>query len=370
MKVLEFLKEHTLQELIDTFKLDARLYEDRVVLNYNQINSPKHDPVVKECRSLILSLPDFNVLSRSFDRFFNYLEDPEHMQFDIMDAICFQKIDGSIINVYFDGKNWEASTRKMAFAEGETALGHTYRNLFEEALGGKVDDIFSKLKMNDRYTYIFEFVSPETRIVTRYREKDVYLLNVRDKQTGRDVPRSIIKQYALELGVNVKMPAEFRFKTVDDVMESLGELPALDEGYVCYDPYTEKRIKIKNPSYLAVAHLRENGVISTKRVVLLVCLQDHEEYLVSFEEDRSLFEPYIKAYDFMLEYVGELAKKTSHIKDRKEFALAVRGPAQHLMFGIRDGKDFTSLISKMTDNSKERMLVGFKKEMEMEKKKC
>ena len=360
MHVIDYLKQYGPELLEKEYHIDIKYYPDRISLNYNQIETPKYHPIAKECRGLILALPDYKVLCRSFDRFYNYLEDQDHEKFDISKAQCFKKIDGSLINVYFDGIAWQAATRKMAFAEGPTRLSHTYRELFETTLGWPVNESFKRLGFERGWTYTFELVSPETRVVTPYSEPMIYMLNMRHTESGVDAPHSVLVGNAQKLGVPI--PKIFTFSTLDSIDTAIKELPALDEGYVCYIPEKQWRIKIKNPSYLAVAHLRGNdGILSTKRLALLVCKQDQDEYLDYFPEDRIYFQPYTDAFSYMRGYVDALWHCTKSIEDRKTFALAVRGPAQHLMFAIKDGKKLPEIIEKMADTAKERMLTGFLK---------
>ena len=90
MKVQEYLINKTksgltnveaFQSLTTDFAIKAKLYEDfgdrMVLLDYNQIDSPKAHPIVIECRSLILCLDTFGLVSKKFDRFFNLGEVPE-----------------------------------------------------------------------------------------------------------------------------------------------------------------------------------------------------------------------------------------------------------------------------------------------------
>lgn len=366
MKVIEYLKEYGPKKLEKELGIEIKYYNDRISLNYSIIDSPKYLHIVKECRGLILSLPNYRILCRSFNRFYNYLEDPSK-NFDIKKAICTQKIDGTLINVYFDGNEWQVATRKMAFAEGTTRLGNTYKSIFEKACGGAVNNVFSGLNVD--YTYTFEYVSPETRVVTPYTEPAIYILNIKHNETGIDsnefkVNHTIDYLNTKQKTIIIKKPKTYAFNNINEIMSSLKDLPALDEGYVCYMKEKQWRIKIKNPSYLAVAHLKDNnGIISTKRIILLVCAQDYEEYLNHFPEDLSLFQPYIEAFSYMKNYVNALYQATKHIVNRKEFANAVKGPAQYLLFGIRDGKKLTEMIERMTDKAKERMIVGFVKKM-------
>ncbi len=78
MKVVDYLKKNGLAALEAEFAIKSKLYEEGlIVLNYDQIYSaPKAHPIVVECRGLILDT-DFNVVSRSLDRFFNYGEQPD-----------------------------------------------------------------------------------------------------------------------------------------------------------------------------------------------------------------------------------------------------------------------------------------------------
>lgn len=83
MKVIEFIKQNGtdaesieagLKALTEQFAISVKKVDDLLVLNYNQIDSPKTHPYVIECRSLIMEAGTLKVVSRSFDRFFNIYE--------------------------------------------------------------------------------------------------------------------------------------------------------------------------------------------------------------------------------------------------------------------------------------------------------
>ncbi len=66
-----------------------------VILNYNQIESPKTDKIVRECRGLVLHSDTYDLVARSFSRFFNWGEVQEEMKnFDFSNFIVQEKIDG------------------------------------------------------------------------------------------------------------------------------------------------------------------------------------------------------------------------------------------------------------------------------------
>ena len=358
LNVQEYLQTHTYQDLETEFGIKVNEYDDRVVLNYSQIDSPKHHPIVKECRALILSKPNHEVLCRAFDRFFNYGEDPNTKEFDVPKSTVNEKVDGSLMPVYHDGAKWQVSTRQMAFAEGETFNGRTFREVFIEAIGGDPDDIFKGI--NDDLVIIFELVSPETRVVKIYKEPAVYLLEVRNRVTGEYLGQEDTYNWEIPQGTTWWYPERYEFETWDDCLKAVKELPTLDEGYVA-TAINGWKIKIKNPAYLAVAHLRMNGVMSEKRVILLVMMNDHEEYLSYFPEDQGNFDPYIEAYENMMVEIHEMWAKHKDKEDQKEFALAIKDcHAKNILFGMRNKKyTVDQAVDNMTDNAKERLLKGY-----------
>lgn len=370
MFITDYLVDHTLDELTENFGIIVTDYPDRVVLNYSQIDSPKYHIVSQECRALILHKPvppwnTWGVLSRSFNRFFNFGEVPperkENQEAILNDpaTVITEKLDGSLCNVYHDGDKWQVATRKMAYAEGETARGNTFKQIFERALGCSIEERFQGNATNQ--TYIFELVSPETRIVHPYEHDDLYLLGVRCNDDGYEWSWNMVTDFATEH--NFKAPKTYSLLSVDEILSAAKELPELDEGYVCRLDMPNgivKRIKVKNPKYVAIAHLRNNGVVSDKRVVQLVMQKGYDEYLKYFPEDRPIFEPYIRAYGKMHETIRDLMVYMS-IKDQKAFALKVKDtPVASIMFALRKGIILQEAIDKMTDNGKLRMMEALK----------
>lgn len=186
-------KEQAFEALNEEFGIKVQLYDNYVGLNYDQIESPKSHPIVMECRAIVLNRHTLGVARRAFDRFFNYGECPDYYtDFDITRAQVFEKEDGSLIPMWFDFVNntWEVGTRSMIYAEGDHLMGGTFREKILAAFGVVGEEEFQE-KMCDLdtgYTYIFEFVSPENRIVRRYEKAEMVLLAVRNNLTGEYCP--------------------------------------------------------------------------------------------------------------------------------------------------------------------------------------
>jgi hypothetical protein len=243
----------------------------------------------------------------------------------------------------------------MAFAEGINTQGFCFNDLFRQVVDFSIFD-----NVNTELTMIFEMVSPKNRIVKRYEQDDVYLLAVRNKKTGEEYNDVELKEFAYKLGL--KVPKVYPFNSEDAVFSAFKDIDPFDEGFVCVNYETKHRIKIKNPSYVAIAHLRENGVISPKRIAILVMEQDHEEYLNIFPEDAQFFNPYIDAFERMKEDIHNAQAQFSSIAEQKEFALAIQHlPVKSILFQLRKGLQLAAVLDKLSVDSKLNLLEKYKR---------
>ncbi len=79
MLVQDFLRGGgTLAQLTECYSISAKrhtTYPNLVLLKYSMIDSPMHEPIVRECRGVILDEADgWRAISRGFDKFSNHLE--------------------------------------------------------------------------------------------------------------------------------------------------------------------------------------------------------------------------------------------------------------------------------------------------------
>lgn len=223
---------NALYELNKELFIDFKVYdkpEHRIVLlDYNQIYSPKKNPIVRECRSLILDLDTFEVISRSFDRFFNYGEDPDGQKvFSYKDAFTFEKADGSLINCYNLRGKWFIGSRSMAFAEGPCHSNPevTYCDMVLKAFGFKDMNEYQKAmdmlcvyypnRFKENTTYIFEYTDPINRVVTPYDRACMVLLCARNNQ-------SFVESTLVEMSMLVRTFLSFRINVRGIVVKGIG----------------------------------------------------------------------------------------------------------------------------------------------------
>lgn len=337
MQVIEFIRGYDdvksgLTALENMFGIRAKEYPefDLILLNYDQIESPKTHPITRECRSLVIDY-NLNVVSRSFDRFFNLGEG--ECEVDFSNAIAFEKADGSLISVYHVPalNQWHMRTRGTAFAEAQLPSTRSFQEAILETLEITFGEFQEKMSgIDPTLTFIFEFISPENRIVTRYNEPQLVLLGVREKtgkypsyMNGRCL-NNVIEVLTKDIGFkNIRAARSMPVTSENEVLAAVSELRDLEEGFVVLDEKNGTRVKIKSPGYLIAHRIRGEG-LSPKRAAELVAIGEEEEFLAYFEEDREYFQPFIEARDELLNQVEEVFDSTKNIEDQKMFALAVK----------------------------------------------
>ena len=121
MQTQLFLREHGLAALCDKFMLKANRHErfsNLVLLKYNQVFSPMNEPIVQECRGLIVDEADnWRVISHPFDKFFNAGE-PNAAAIDWTTARVLEKLDGSLMSLYFYDGAWQVASSGRPEAGG------------------------------------------------------------------------------------------------------------------------------------------------------------------------------------------------------------------------------------------------------------
>lgn len=336
-------------------------FPELYVLNYCQIDSPKFHPITKECRSLVVEFVkqgEWKVVSRSFDRFFNYGE--TDCGYNASELVANEKMDGSLIGLFYHEKyGWLYRTRSMIMPTGEVnAMGTTWKELIEEAFSADVP--FGQgigLFLNKDATYILEVTSPENRIVTRYEGRKMTLLAMRNVE-GLYWDKVFIDDLAMMKGW--RRPQRWSFDSMAACAEAAKDLRDLNEGFVMYDRHGAPVCKVKNPAYVAAHHLRGEGVLTPKRVINLLEINEMAEYLSIFPEDAGKMEPYVRAYFQVFAEAETLWTLYSTIADQKEFAMKVnKSPVAGLLFRKRQGQDFKESFSKMTEKNRTGLVEKF-----------
>lgn len=311
MKTIDYLKKNGLLQLKTEFSIESTQKDDLLILNYSHIESPKYEEIVRECRCLVLD-KEFNLVSRSFRRFFNLgecLEDYKKFHFP---AICQEKVDGSLINVFYrDG--WQICTRG-SFGDGEiNNSGVTWRELFLRTVNVDV--------LDKNLTYTFELCSTLNKVVRHYPEPKSYLLSVFNGEL--ELNHQTVDNLAEEFNLN--RPESVIINDTLDATRFVQERANLDktfEGCVVRDHFNN-RVKVKSEFYLQLHRSINNGCLRTVDIFRLILEGEADEFLSYFGEYRPKFEE-------MTNWLGDLRLRlhnfwfnNSEISSQKEYALKV-----------------------------------------------
>lgn len=337
--------EEAIRFLSEELAIKVKDYGDYFLLDYNQIDSPKTNEYVVECRGLTVD-KNGRILARAFPRFFNWGEAPETtVGFEFSRAKVMEKADGSLIKVYFNPYTgrWEIGTRGTALAEGPHDFYESFRHAVLEDGFGVTEEEFQRFFNHNiaiDSTYVFEYTSPKNRIVTRYTKPEMVLLGINDNvNCGFRLPTELDIAMLYEFSDNVRSVKLYSYDSVDEMLESTNDLPNLEEGYVLYDMESGVRIKVKSLKYVEVHRIRGEGKPTPKSICTLILENEQDEFLAYFPEFRDLFTPYedkLKEIHLTLVQAWDAYKD---LESQKDFALAVKDlTGSSILFTMRNKK--------------------------------
>ena len=288
LKIQEFIKAHdNWEELLSNapYNLKISWDDDFVLFKYSQIDSDFNEEICREARGLILDArDDFKVVRYAFKKFFN-IDEGYADQLDWDTAVATEKIDGSIMSVWYARGTWHLSTNGKidAFKAEINGVGpyKTFGDLFESVLPLSTFEHFNKTRC-----WTFELVSPYNKIVIDYPETKVYLLSIRDMTNLWELPLDGVEILGDFLGVAV--PQRYDLNNEADYRKVVEQMPEGHEGIVVRDA-AGRRVKIKTLLYFQMHKAKNNGVITLERIVDLIRANDDAEFLSYFPEYTDTF---------------------------------------------------------------------------------
>lgn len=335
----------------EPYNLSIKEDDDYILFKYNQITSDFSLPVVQEARGIILDyLYDYEIVCRPFDKFFNYGE-PNAAEIDWGSAKVLEKIDGSILKLWYSERNniWSWSTNGVISASkcdvpfplnGIKTFDDMVEAFFEKHFSEK-GWIYFYDYLDKEYTYIFEIVGPQNRVVVPYPEIELYLLAIRNNDTG------FYEDDLLADPQFGKFPKPSRY-ALSSLEETLNFVQSDDfnsfhnEGFVVVDKFGN-RIKIKTEEYLRIHRLRGEHVPTDKRILDTILQGETTEFLTYFPEYKERFDSLSKKLLLHENELVSLKKIALRMKekciDRKEFAAwATKQLDPSFLFKIYDSK--------------------------------
>lgn len=343
MKYTALFSAALLERMIEEGMVSSRQHPTLplTILNYTaqaQYTGCWNDCTI-QCRGLIIDA-DGEIISRPFPKFFNLAEHAPS-EFADHDFLIHEKLDGSLGILYvYDGQKGIATRGSF---ESLQAIKGT--RLLEES------DLFVPL---DGYTYLFEIVYPENRIVVDYGDLEalIFLCAIHN-DSGATV---------FEFGEPYDWPgqrAERYDSSVDFSLVASELVRENAEGFVLYFPGLNRRVKVKFDEYVRLHRILTNcssktiwQVLSSGDSLDLILENVPDEFyswVRQVESDLTAQFDEIKRdaeakFNQIVASFGDLATARSW---RREFAIeALKHKNNSLIFALLDGKDISEAIWK------------------------
>ena len=364
------------------------------------------DEITLACRGLVLD-NEGNVIAKPFPKFFNYEEHTaEEIPNELFDV--YEKMDGSLgICFYYERELTYVERYKLWFngnyetgmeyceeivpnfddpyfhptptTKGEWHIATRGSFVSEQAVKGK--ELLGKYnfhKLHTDYTYLFEIIYKENRIVCDYDFEDVVLLGVINTKTGievnlhSDTEDVRIQNIVKNIGLNVVT----RYNTFGEGFDELKrEISNSKEGYVIRFK-GGMRMKIKGDEYVRLHRILTN--FSTTDIwELLRSGGDMNEFLDRVPDE---FDKWVKSTISDLKYAHfQICERAGKLHDgfrygkygdvypeptKKEFAEFVMKqyvPLRSVMFAMWDKKPYDDIVWKLI---KPKWSKPFKKDLD------
>ena len=305
------------------------------------------DGVTLNARGLVTD-ENGNIVARPFKKFFN-MEENKHTPTEEFDV--FEKMDGSLGILFYYQDRWVMATRGSFVSEQAVKGFEMLKNYDYE-------------KLHKNYTYLFEIIYKENRIVVKYDYDDLILLGIVETKTGYEVDlhKKGTDVRLKNLIDNIGFKVVRKFDKVKSYEPLKHFIPDSKEGYVVRFSNGD-RIKIKGEEYLKLHKLMTN--VSTTAVWEM--LSEGRDVLELLKDVPDEFYKKVKMYVLDLrysylsysEYAGKMHDKFRYGKfndrypepTKKEFAefLSMNNidpKVRSICFAIWDNKSYDKIIWK------------------------
>ena len=220
-------------------------------------------------------------------------------------------VHNSLIKLWHDNDEWHISTSgtiqaKDAPIQFEMKNITNYEELFLYASKDKIDWD----RLDRHYTYLFELVGLENKVIVPYEVEDIYYLGRRNNYTFYEVP------YMKDDCAGVEKCKRPKYKVIDvannpkkmmeQLQQEVNNLTKDDEhfeGYVISDEGLKTRVKMKSSKYMELFFQKGNGIFTPRKILLMILDQKDDDVISSFPEYKPQFDTVRRALCEWLESV-------------------------------------------------------------------
>lgn len=303
------------------------------------------DEYVIVCRGLITDL-EGNIVARPFPKFFNY---EEHISSDKEGVVSIyagkipseipeitEKLDGSLGILYFVNNIPYIATRGSFTSEQATWATRW------------VHERFSKEDFVDGYTYLFEIIYPENRIVVDYKGYEgLTLLAVINTDTGEELDVREVGRPRFDI------PTRYNYLDLQDCVDELNKIAGDGEGVVVR--YSNGlRLKMKTEEYVRL-HRIITG-FSTKS--LWEALSENQNIDTILQNVPDEFMSWIRIkkqeletrYKFIENMALKIYNECGRYKNRKDKAIHIQATSNVKMAGEDSWYNISGIVFNIIDD--------------------
>jgi len=313
----------------DFILVDYKTIVGDTFVSYN----PEETALLRECRGLLFH-NDGTVARRAFHKFFN-LNEMEETHLDrlahIQPVAIMEKLDGSMIAPFV----WPGSEEiYWASMRGSRQYHEKIAALYDESVAAKL-----VREVHDAgQTAIFEYCSPDNRIVVEYDEPRLVLTAIRNRNTGVYQPYEQVVEKAQEFDVPVVGLMPLQDQTISSVAEEIWTTVGAEGAVVRFEDGT--LTKLKGEWYVQLHKLLT--YFEFEKDVAWLILREKEDDLMGIltPERRQLLSQYrdglrLRLLEIEAETMRWCERVINENMDRKTFATLPDGPIyviKHMMF--------------------------------------
>jgi len=306
--VLSDLKNINNIDFIDYAKdmLKTIKYKDYVIVKYNKqaLNDDNvntlglYRSVILKDNKLVCYSPQKSIKTQSM--FENTNGDVYYEEF----------VEGSMINLFHTGEEWQISTRSNIgcnnlYFKGENDYNKTFKTMFFEAMN---DDLYLE-DFNPKYTYSFVVQHPDNTFVLSVSKPVLYLTNIyeivdNENYIVKEICFNDVKDELNKVFSLVKTPEKYNVTTYEEAIDKYannkGSTIHFIQGFIIKSSVNSLRSKEVNPKYKEIRLLRGNQqkiqyryyeLVKEKQV--LKFLDYYPKYTELFNEFRNELETFV-----------------------------------------------------------------------------
>ena len=320
------------------FVLDGRTYR---IFNYRLSSySEFMRPSALECRGHMFEITGGDPVSAYYDvplrlaalpmqKFFNLNENPMTIGLDLSQVDTVElKADGSLITTYIHNDQLRFKSKGSLSSDQAVAAMKWIdtQPAFKRAL-------YSLAQL--KWSVNLEWCAPDNRIVIGYETPHLKVLNARNVETGKYLPRNSLEDV---VGIdNMIERVDTNGLDVAAFVQSIPDMLDDIEGYVAR--IGDLWFKVKTNKYMSLHHTKDS-INNPRRLFEAVLDEGVDDLRAMFFEDKlaiklidEMTEKVDKIYNHMVALVEKFYEDNKSL-DRKDYAIKGQAELDRLYFGL------------------------------------